>query len=74
MNMFIQFSDQAWAAYSKDAEENGVISQYVNYLIEKIRNDDSWLASIGERGSRAGDVSIKYEITKDRIIIKTIVW
>ena len=45
MNMFIQFSDQAWSVYSDDVEKNGEISQTVNYLIEKIRNDDSWIAS-----------------------------
>ena len=73
MNMFIQFSDQAWSVYSDDVEKNGEISQTVNYLIEKIRNDDSWIASKGERGCRGGDVSIKYEITEDRIIIKSIV-
>ncbi|WP_026523267.1 hypothetical protein [Butyrivibrio sp. MB2005] len=71
--MFIQFSDQAWSVYSDDAEKDGVISQYVNYIIEKIRNGDDWISSTGVKSRQVGDLSINYEIIEDRIIIKSIV-
>lgn len=72
--MFIQFSDQAWSVYSDDAEKDGVISQYVNYLIDKLRNsDDSWSASTGEKCSQVGDMAVRFEIKSDRVIIKSII-
>ncbi|WP_026661401.1 hypothetical protein [Butyrivibrio proteoclasticus] len=72
--MFIQFSDQAWSVYSDDAEKDGVISQYINFLIDKVRNgNESLIAATGEKCSQAGEMVVRYEITSDRVIIKSIV-
>ncbi len=69
----IEFYDQAWKVFSTDAENDGVISQYVIYIIEKYRKDDSIQRDLGEKKSQIGDMVVRWEIASDRIIVKSIV-
>lgn len=71
--MLIEFSDQAWSTFSANAEENGVISQHIVYIIEMIRKEPTHDGTIGEKIGQVGDAVIRYEITSDRVIIKSIV-
>ncbi len=69
----IEFSNHAWEVFSTDAENDGVISQYVINIIEKYRKDDSIQRDSGEKVSQIGDMAVRWEITSDRIIVKSIV-
>ena len=69
----IEFSDQAWEVFSADAENDGVVSQYIIYFIEKFRKEASVQSDSGEEVSQIGNVAISWEISSGRIIIKSIV-
>lgn len=68
----IEFYDQAWEVFSADVENDGVVSQYVTYIIEKYRKDTSIQSDSGEKVSQIVDMVIRWEIASDRIIIKSI--
>ena len=69
--MMIEFYDQAWNLFSDDAENNGIFSQSVIDIIEKYRNNPVQ-SVVGEKFDQIGKVVIGYEITSDKIIIKSI--
>ena len=73
MKYFLEFSDQAWDAFSVDLEKAGGTSQYVLYIINKYRKEVSAQSVPEEKVSHVGNAVISYEISSDRIRIMSIV-